>query len=125
MKSKPRTYHPETASTHQNELFEMSVGGFVVSRRSPSKVVLTIPAQTDEVTQVQINGVEFQKRGTIKEVIRVAPVKYLIEHFKKVDALVGIGYSKKGACDTVADQHNFNHESFRHQYYIRHASKKV
>ena len=75
-------------------------------------------------SKVWVDGIRFSRDGTPEIQTRVAPVKFTQEHFLKVDGLIAGGYGPTSACDTVAELFGFNPESFRQQYYKRHASKK-
>jgi hypothetical protein len=92
-------------------------------RRSGAVLQIELPSETTALETVTINGTSFYREGTVKEKVRVAPMKFTDDHFEAVDELVQNGLSTKGACESVAEQHGFNIESFRQQYYRRHGSK--
>jgi len=98
---------------------------FFASQPSAGKISIQLPNAMSEVSVVELNGVLYYREGAVKEVVRVAPMMYRDDHFREVDELVQGGYSTKGACASVADKHGFNTESFRQQYYRRHASQKM
>ena len=69
---------------------------------------------------VTVNGVRYSQNGAVREVIRVARVKYTEEHFNKVDELINGGYKECAACRMVANENDFPEESFYRQYRGRH-----
>jgi len=125
VKSNKKTYRPNKEHLQTEEQFSVVFGGCEISRRSASKIHITVPTTVQGLMQVVVNGEVFCKEGSVREVTRIAPVKYQHGHFAEVDEHIDHGYSKKGACEMVAEKYEFNHESFRHQYYTRYANRKV
>lgn len=104
--------------------FSISIGGLDITRRSEAELVVLLPASMDTLQRVVVNGEVFHRNGLLREVVRIAPVKFTETHFEKVDSLIQQGCSVTGACKTITNETGFNPESFRQQYYKRHASKK-
>ena len=125
MAAKKKLYSRTKDPTLESQTFSVAFADFTITRHSTSKMVIEIPANIVDVTKVILNGKAFFKEGSVQKVIHVAPVKYMREHFEEVDSLHEVGYSKKGACEVVANKYNFNLESFRHQYYTRYANNKL
>jgi hypothetical protein len=99
-------------------------GEFAIARPSMDNLRLQIPMDSRDIQVVVVNGESFYKEGAIVETIRTAPMIFSENHFYEVDVLVEKHYHTASACREVADKYNFNPESFRQQYYKRHASKK-
>ena len=100
------------------------IGSFDIARRSEAELVVEIPTSVEALQRVVVNGEVFHRNGLLHEVVRIAPVKFTETHFEKVDSLIQHGYSVMGACEAVADETGFKSDSFRQQYYKRHASQK-
>jgi hypothetical protein len=90
------------------------------SRPSVSRIRLTLSENISELKAVEINGEVFYKKGSVREIVKIAPEKFTQEHFLKVDGLIAGGYGPTSACETFAKQNGFNIDSFRQQYYKRH-----
>ena len=86
---------------------------------------MSLSEDINNVQTVEINGVVFYKKGSVREIVKIAAVKFTDEHFNKIDELIVGGYHTKAACDTVANNYGFNSESFRQQYYKRHSNTKM
>ena len=100
------------------------LGGFEIARPSATKMLVTVPATIERLEQVVVNGEAFCREGLTRLETRVAPVKFTDTHFSEVDDLVNNSSQKvSSACRTVAERHDFIPESFRQQYYKRHASQ--
>ena len=102
----------------------LSLGSIVIIRPSVEELQVEIPTATESLDRVVVNGRVFQRDGSINQVVRVAPEKFTKGHFEQVDDRVQHGYSVTGACKDVAAENGFEPESFRQQYYRRHASRK-
>lgn len=72
--------------------------------------------------KVKVNGATYLTEGTIREVVRVAQMKYAESHFKQVDSLIINGSKIMAACADVAMEHGFSVEGFYRQYNDRHAN---
>ena len=75
-------------------------------------------------TKVWVDGIRYSRDGSTEIQVRVAPVIFEEPVFIQVDDLIASGKSTKGACEEVAEQYGYKPESFRQQYYKRHASQK-
>ena len=123
MKTRP-LYIAHLKTPNETESFSLSIGGFAVVRQSEVELGVEIPTSVRGLQRVVVNGEVFHRNGLLREVVRIAPVKITETHFEKVDSLIQHGYSVMGACEAVADETGFKSDSFRQQYYKRHASQK-
>ena len=93
-------------------------------RQSEVELGVEIPTSVRGLQRVVVNGEVFHRNGLLREVVRIAPVKFTETHFEKVDLLIQQGYSVTGACKAITNETGFNPESFRQRSYKRHASQK-
>ncbi len=83
-----------------------------------------VPTTIEGLEQVVVNGKVFCSEGSVRTVTRPAPVIFTDEHFREVNRLrTEMYYSASAALEDIADKYNFNHESFRRQYYARRGHK--
>lgn len=66
-----------------------------------------MPVDESKVDQIELNGRVFAVEGTVREVVRIARVKYSEEHYKAVIALINQGYQKNAAVEQVAVKYGF------------------
>ena len=94
-----------------------------IERRSSSSLKVTLPIDTEGIDHVVLNGVVFYVKGSIAQVVRVAPIIYLDLHFQQVNWLVEKKhYSKEAAIEEVANNNGFEKDNFRRRYYGRKGS---
>jgi hypothetical protein len=74
------------------------------SRISVSRMRLTVSEDTTELQTVEINGVVFYKKGSIREIVKIAALKFTDEHFNKIDELIVGGYQTKAAEKRMRDK---------------------
>lgn len=97
---------------------------FSVSRSLHGKIYLKIPIEVTEISVIELNGVPFYKKGTVKEIVRVAPLLYPDSHFKEVNGLVANKhYSKEAALKDISEKYGYDFDNFRRAYYDRKGSK--
>lgn len=113
------TYNSKKSPQLEKETFSIAY-----SRPSVERIRIILGDNISELKAVEINGEVFYKKGSVREIVKIALFKFTDEHFNKVDDLMAGGYGPTSACETIAEQFGFNPESFRQQYYKRHASKK-
>jgi hypothetical protein len=74
--------------------------------------------------RVVVNGEVFHRNGSLHQVMRVAPIKYLRSHFVEVNKIVIERYfTQEAALKEVARKYGFVYENFRRQYYERGGNK--
>ena len=74
---------------------------------------------------VRLNNAEFNRKGSVVIVTRVAQVKYTDKHFKEVDRLIRKGYTKRAAYGEVAIGPIFDADNLGRAYRARHENKKT
>ncbi|MCX6137533.1 MAG: hypothetical protein NTV54_08580 [Ignavibacteriales bacterium] len=109
------------------DCFSFSIGTLEIARRSEAELIIQLPASTGTLQRVVVNGEVFHREGSLRQVVRVAPLKYGDDHFKEVNELQrSRNYSATAALEEVAKKYAFNLDGFKRQYYARgwHAPKK-
>jgi hypothetical protein len=103
--------------------FSISIGGLDITRRSEAELVVLLPTSLETLQRVVVNGEIFHRNGLLREVVRVAPVKYPDAHLRGVNRLVSHKhYSKEAAIKEVAELNGYEQDNFRRAYYARKGS---
>ena len=80
------------------------------------RLVLDSPADLIRINEVEIRGALYNREVEVREVVRVAPRKFLDDHYVEVRELIDRGVGTMDAYQTVADKNGFDMDSFRKGY---------
>jgi hypothetical protein len=88
----------------------------LLARIIGDRLILDSPSELSRIEAVEICGALYTIEGVVREIVRVAPVKFLEEHYKDVEELINNGMRPMKAYQTVAEKYDFDVDSFRKGY---------